>query len=831
MQSVKEKLTFFCEHCDYVSTSKANLKKHSISHSTDLQTCGECTQQFASAKGLAQHKGKSHKAEKKESDEKEEIDPNGQVSTKSIEQEGVNLKKKKGSNKSKKDQSKKSSKQELIIQERDGLSVIKSPEPIHESRKTSVFDFWSDGEDDIKLMWSEETGRGIIKTTSREPPCHSRECQPCPHACCENIVVRTGLCCDPTTLGRCLQPYQAECYAPCCHHSVQLRDDYRWVGGELSKVERVTLVNPLEGESQLGYEVLKEYRQVNNNEGSVSEEESTSPGSPTDENYIPQIYSNQLISKYLDAKLGKVKPKSDFPVRNEFFKMYKDSSLPHGCRIVHKKKLQSPRIEFSYRSKCGKFFDTKAGLLSFVTNSESSKLDENVNTDLETSSKMFAEGLYQVVKHREGVKKDMMKCVKSYLREDEYDLPSESDKLPKLNEKSGTTLVSVADSQDFILQPRNKSGKGCDGTSKMSTSNMNDKIVSQSHHSRTHVFPNLTNPCNEKKSQKFSKAKSKGAVKTVFCEECNVTLSLGDMTKHIVVTHRGIEMRSCKICRSRLMNTKSFIKHNKEFHAEEGFFHEGVDRKGILRHDKINTTDEETSASISSTDQVLSEIGSNIVSSVNGNSAITSSSVFNDTFETLDEIENFVKSSARFTHPLKSTIPKSKRKSTTTGKDKLQVKSSLPLSQSTPSPIRVSNPKTKKGLVHEGKQVKRIRSLDIGLTSSTKKKLRKSLAESFADSEAPLKDTDPEHPTSSFNLRKKGRRNTKKTPMDTLLKSSRYKFILDTTRTINDVVEGEVLITHSAKPECYFRIGSKYQLKGKKPQKRIQPQNNLIQRS
>ena len=850
MQNVKEKLTFFCDHCDFVSTSKAHLKKHSISHSTDLQTCGECSQQYASAKGLAQHMGKSHKAEKKECDEKEEIDPNDQVSSISVEQEqdGGNHKKKKGSKKSKKGQSIKNNKQELISQEDGGLSVIKSSRPIHKARKISVFDFWSDGDDELKLMWLEEMGRGITRTTSHEPPCHCRECQPCPHACCENMAVRTGLCCDPTTLGRCLQPYQTECYAPCCHPSVQLRDDYRWVGGELSKVERVKLLNPLEGESQLGNEVLEEYKQVNNidnnqnNEESAPEEESTGQESFTDESYVPQIYSDQLISKYLDAKLGKVVPKSDFPMRNEFFKIYKDSSLPRGCRIVHKKTLESSRIEFSYRSKCGKFFDTRAGLLSFVANSESSKLDKNANTDLETSSKMFAEGLYQVVKHREGVKKDMMKCVQSYLREDEY-APLENDEPPKFNEKTRPIVLSEADSHDNIRQVRNKSAKINDGNSKMSRSHMNDKIVSQSHHSRTDVYPNLPNPYYEKKSQFLSKVKSKGVVKTVFCEECKETLSLGDnITKHIVVTHPGIEMRSCKICRNRLMNTKSFIKHNKEFHAEEGSTNEGVDVKGILHHNSSNSTVAETSASISSPDQVLSEIGSNIVS-VSGNAATTSSVVSNDTFETLDEIENFVKSSARSPHPSKTTISKSNGKSTTPGKKKLPVMSSLHFSNSTPSPIRVSNQKTKKGLVHEGKQVKRARSLDVGLTSSTKKRLRKSLAESLADSEVPLKDTDPEHPTSSVNLRKKGRKNSKKTPMDNLIKSSKYKFILDTTRTINDIVEGEVLVTQSAKPECYFRIGSKHQLainslrkigrdlKVKKPQQRIQSQKNPIHMS
>ena len=167
---------------------------------------------------------------------------------------------------------------------------------------------------------------------------------------------------------------------------------------------------------------------------------------------------------------------------------------------------------------------------------------------------------------------------------------------------------------------------------------------------------------------------------------------------------------------------------------------------------------------------------------------------------------------------------------------------SLPVSISSPSPIRLSNQNSKKGLVKEGKQAKRTRSLDIGVIPSTKKRLRQSFAESLADAEVPLKDTDPEHPTSSFNLRKKGRKKAKKTPMDNLIKSTKNKYVLDTNRTINDVVGGEVLITQSVKQECYFRIGGntsqltsnsfprkvgKDHHKGKKSLQSFQPEINL----
>ena len=39
-------------------------------------------------------------------------------------------------------------------------------------------------------------------------PCHCANCLPCTELCCENPAVRSGRCCDPETLGQCLQPLQ-----------------------------------------------------------------------------------------------------------------------------------------------------------------------------------------------------------------------------------------------------------------------------------------------------------------------------------------------------------------------------------------------------------------------------------------------------------------------------------------------------------------------------------------------------------------------------------------------------------------------------------------------
>ena len=53
-------------------------------------------------------------------------------------------------------------------------------------------------------------------TISSEPkkkykiPCHCVKCQPCRGPCCDNPAVRAGKCCDPNTLGRCLQPFEVK---------------------------------------------------------------------------------------------------------------------------------------------------------------------------------------------------------------------------------------------------------------------------------------------------------------------------------------------------------------------------------------------------------------------------------------------------------------------------------------------------------------------------------------------------------------------------------------------------------------------------------------------
>ena len=50
--------------------------------------------------------------------------------------------------------------------------------------------------------------RELPKAPRYQIPCHCVKCVPCLLPCCHNAAVRAGKCCDPETLGHCLQPFE-----------------------------------------------------------------------------------------------------------------------------------------------------------------------------------------------------------------------------------------------------------------------------------------------------------------------------------------------------------------------------------------------------------------------------------------------------------------------------------------------------------------------------------------------------------------------------------------------------------------------------------------------
>merc|ERR1719186_2135249 len=262
-----------------------------------------------------------------------------------------------------------------------------------------------------------------------------------------------------------------------------------------------------------------------------------------DDEDIPQAYNNSYINKYLDLKLGKASIKSsvDIPKR-EFFKFYVDSSLPPGCRIVHKKSPGSIRVEYSYRSKCGRFFDSKSDLISYVENCEKVpvfkktplfinmyKKQEDLEIPPQTASKLVEKG------------KENANAFKMKLSQNAVSLKMKNAKALKnsdikLTKKHQVPKPNVAQSPSAIP---------------------------------TSVIPKTGNSQKQEPSSNQGKKTTKHKGKTCRCDECNLTLSMNDITLHIVKVHPGQKMNRCAKCKSGLMNDKSFKAHHSQYHADQ----------------------------------------------------------------------------------------------------------------------------------------------------------------------------------------------------------------------------------------------------------------------
>ena len=198
------------EDCDFIAKTKAKLKEHSLSHSKEKQTCGECGKDFAGLRSLRVHEGRIHKKKDVESTESaqnpqveeglgvEDISDQLPVVPASSEKVRVNnakakIKVKDATARSSTPRLKKGKRKsaKLLIQDINGKTKTKisvtSPDQEAESKEETLL--------------TEKVEEWCV-------PCHCPQCQPCSNVCCDNTPVRAGLCCDPRTLGRCLQPYE-----------------------------------------------------------------------------------------------------------------------------------------------------------------------------------------------------------------------------------------------------------------------------------------------------------------------------------------------------------------------------------------------------------------------------------------------------------------------------------------------------------------------------------------------------------------------------------------------------------------------------------------------
>ena len=192
-----------CDHvdCDFTSSSKLQRKDHSLSHSKDKQTCDLCGKDFASLRSLAVHRGKTH-MKKNDVDTVPEV---GEVNQESLQSPSLIVPSPARKIKRSKVKAVKVLKDVTQISPKYSTPRLKK----RRGRPAKLF-LVKDCEKWEKL----EAGQDVtpdapdVEGEARPLPCHCSECMPCTNLCCDNPPVRAGLCCHPTTLGRCLQPFQ-----------------------------------------------------------------------------------------------------------------------------------------------------------------------------------------------------------------------------------------------------------------------------------------------------------------------------------------------------------------------------------------------------------------------------------------------------------------------------------------------------------------------------------------------------------------------------------------------------------------------------------------------
>ena len=96
--------------------------------------------------------------------------------------------------------SKQPPKQKRPLEESNPSTVLK---PKAKSRKIKP-----QKKDEAVVLDQTDSRLAISASRRFSVPCHCANCMPCTEECCENPAVRSGKCCDPETLGQCLQPSQ-----------------------------------------------------------------------------------------------------------------------------------------------------------------------------------------------------------------------------------------------------------------------------------------------------------------------------------------------------------------------------------------------------------------------------------------------------------------------------------------------------------------------------------------------------------------------------------------------------------------------------------------------
>ena len=194
------------------------------------------------------------------------------------------------------------------------------------------------------------------------PSCHCPSCLPCSAPCCDNPAVRSGRCCDPSSLGSCLQPLEAQCSAPCCwssdtSHSESrmeaIKEEFELVrpfnecfGNELEDAEEV-LKSCCDEEMEAGEDIFAE--------GSDESEETFLFDTVTDFLLDPPPYAPHLNADSASPECCPPLPSTHhYPA---------PSLLPPGCSLLHSR--QCGKLVVRFQAPGGATFSSLPGLLSY----------------------------------------------------------------------------------------------------------------------------------------------------------------------------------------------------------------------------------------------------------------------------------------------------------------------------------------------------------------------------------------------------------------------------------------------------------------------------------
>ena len=200
------------------------------------------------------------------------------------------------------------------------------------------------------------------------PSCHCTRCLPCFSSCCHNLAVRRGLCCQLDTLGRCLQPTESQCAAPCCYHSVAVHSDFKIIGNKLENREVIQFVKPF---TDCFTEDLTEAEQILANNGNFGNEAGNRIFAESlDEDDESQEFLFDAITDFLleDETTGSskyIKEESYLEPRQNTFQMkyLSPSTLPTGCSILHSR--TGGKLQLEFMASGGAVFQSLPGLLSY----------------------------------------------------------------------------------------------------------------------------------------------------------------------------------------------------------------------------------------------------------------------------------------------------------------------------------------------------------------------------------------------------------------------------------------------------------------------------------